>query len=114
MMLEPIGGSRVKLFLIRRNQILYNRMYEINHTNQEQVINDIKNHIFIYFAKSAHTSENISKEEIDEAQIVYRYLNSHAEDGLIIPDQWLYPEQNDKIEKAVGKLLGSLMEYYSR
>ena len=114
MMLEPIGDSRVKLFLIRRNQILYNRMYEITHTNQEQVINDIKNHIFIYFTKSAHTSKNISKEEIDEAQIVYRYLNSHAEDGLIIPDQWLYPEQNDKIEKVVGKLLGSLMEPYSR
>ena len=53
--------------------------------NQEQVINDIKNHIFIYFTKSAHTAKNISKEEIDEAQIVYRYLNSHAEDGLIIP-----------------------------
>ena len=110
MMLEPIGDSRVKLFLIRRNQILYNRMYEINHTNQEQVLNDIKNNIFIYFTKSAHTSKNISKEEIDEAQIVYRYLNSRAEDGLIIPDQWLYPEQSDKIEKAVGKLIDSLMD----
>ena len=50
-MLEPIGDSRVKLFLIKRNQILYNRMYEINHMNQEQVINDIKNNIFIYFTK---------------------------------------------------------------
>ena len=114
MMLESIGDSRVKLFLIRRNQILYNRIYEINHTNQEQVINDIKNHIFIYFTKSVHTAKNISKEEIDEAQIVYRYLNSHAEDGLIIPDHWLYPEQNDKIEKTVGKLIDSLLESDAR
>ena len=109
MMLEPIGDSRVKLFLIRRNQILYNRICEINHSNQEQVLSDIKNHIFNYFTKSAHTAKNISKEEIDEAQIVYRYLNSHAEDSLIIPDHWLYPKKSDKIEKAVGKLLGSLM-----
>jgi excinuclease ABC subunit C len=111
-MLEPIGDSRVKLFLIRRNQILYNRIYEINQTNQEQVISDIKNHIFNHFTKSVHIAENISKEEIDEAQIVYRYLNSHAEDSLIILDHWLYFKESDEIEKAVRELIDSLMESY--
>jgi excinuclease ABC subunit C len=111
-MLEPIGDGRVKLFLIKRNQILYNRIYEINQTNQEQVISDIKNHIFNHFTKSVHIAENISKEEIDEAQIVYRYLNSHAEDSLIIPDHWLYFKKSDEIRQAVRELIDSLMESY--
>ncbi len=107
-MLEPIGDNRVKFFLIRRNRVLFTKVYEIDEPNWEREVNEMTSEIIFYFSIKESCTKVIRKEEIDEANIIYRYINSHASDCFMIPDQWLRAKRINKIEQVVLDLLGSM------
>ncbi len=65
----------------------------------------MKAEVISYFSIQESQTKMISKEEIDEANIIYRYINSHASECLIIPDQWLEPDRTNKIKQAILHLM---------
>ncbi|WP_338472426.1 GIY-YIG nuclease family protein [Niallia sp. XMNu-256] len=105
-MVESIGDNGVKLFLIRRNRVLFSKVYEID--DPKRVVNQMGPEIMTYFSINEQCPKMIGKEEIDEANIIYRYINSHASDCFIIPDQWIKTKRIDKIEQVVFNLICSV------
>ncbi|WP_445489802.1 GIY-YIG nuclease family protein [Niallia sp. 03133] len=104
--IECVDELNVKLFLINRNKVLFNQMYKIDFTNSNQLAGWMKSNILAYFKpKSPHSPAAITKDEIDEAQIIYSYLNSNACEYLIIPEKWLDKENQNKIDIAIHEYL---------
>lgn len=105
--IEFIDDYKMKLFLINRNKILFSQIYETESINHKQLCFLIKEHILAYFKQGASLA-NVSKDEIDEAQIIYRYLKSNICEYLIIPDKWLNPKNHNKIDLAIHQFLNSI------
>lgn len=105
---EFIDDHKMKLFLISRNIVLYSQIYEIDYTKFKQLSLLIKGKILAHFHSVIPLSSiNISRDEIDEAQIIYSYLNSDACEYLIIPEKWLYTENHEEIDTAINDFLYS-------
>lgn len=100
---ESIDESAIKFFLIKGNNLLY-----CEKIKNQQNLEIIKNNIFTFFKNSKHSSPLvISKDDIDEAQIIYSYLKSGICRYQIIPDQWLESENVTVIDDAVEGLLNA-------
>jgi excinuclease ABC subunit C len=99
--IEPMTERMVKLFLIKGNDILFSGTAELN----EKLISWMKGKVLDYFTNQAASSHiSISKNDIDEAQIIYRYLQSNSCKYLIIPDMWLFPEGQNQLYTALNEL----------
>lgn len=107
--LEFVDSNKLKMFLINRNKVLYKQLHKIDVISIEQLGQSIKMNILSYFNSSDHPSNMaINKDEIDEAQIIYRYLKSNACHYLIIPENWLATENHSNIDRAINELVGCI------
>lgn len=98
--IEFVDCSHVKQFLINRNTVLFNKMVELDGANLLSLCENMTLHLTSHLKTDiVNVPMNIRKEEIDEAQIIYRYLQSNDCEYLILPKQ-----QKD-IEKAVYEFL---------
>lgn len=104
--IESLSDDTFKLFLIKKNHILFNekyRWYEV-----ESVKETIKTNILTIFkSKVVNLSKKISRNEIDEAQIIYSYLNGSHCRYIIISEQLLEAEDTTNLEDELNKLLHS-------
>ncbi|SHI69047.1 UvrB/UvrC motif-containing protein [Lutispora thermophila] len=104
--MEPLSKDIVKLFLISNNKIIFSKKYALENRNMQKLHTIIKNHILAYFGgNTVSSSVTIAKDEIDEAQIIFSYLNSRPDSYITIPPDWLYDTENYHIDKAINKLL---------
>lgn len=90
---EHIDNIRIKLFLIRRNEIMYRQIYDVNHLD----IHDVKRKIASLSITNQHFG-TLEKEEIDEAYIIYHYLNSNNCKYIVISDEWIGSTECDYLE----------------
>ena len=98
---ESIGESTVKLFLIKGNKLLYREK-----VNNEQKLGNIKSNLLTYLKQNPlNTRIVVSKEEIDEAQIIYSYLKSGNCRYRILPDEWLETGNDLVIDEVLEELL---------
>lgn len=100
-MLERIDGDRNKLFYVKRNEVLFSETYGNTKENSE-FVTLISANIMKYF-HSPITDEELTPNEIDEAQIIYNYMKSNNCSYIIIQDSWL--ESESLIKKEVRKLV---------
>lgn len=100
---EAINDDVFKLFLIKGNKLLYSGILDNQNTKQELGL--IKSKIITYF-KNNHLgiSLKVSRDEIDEAQIIFSYLNGGNCSYRIIPDDWLETNKDIFIGKALEEL----------
>ncbi|HYK75049.1 MAG TPA: UvrB/UvrC motif-containing protein, partial [Pseudoneobacillus sp.] len=90
LMTEPLGEQTFKLFLIKRTDVLFSEKFRLDSTNQNQNLGKIKNHIHTHFKTTEPVSSlQVSKYEIDQAQIIYSYLKRDDIKLVIIPKEWL-------------------------
>ncbi|URT69047.1 GIY-YIG nuclease family protein [Cytobacillus firmus] len=102
--IERLTDSVIKLFLIKRTEILFSHSFAAAHSMEEI----IKTNILAYFKKDeANATEDISRHEIDAAHIIYRYLHSGSCSYLIIPESWLESENHSTLDLALEDLLNS-------
>lgn len=101
-MIEYLGEKTLKLFLIKRNKVLFSEKYETE--NFEVLHATIKARIIADFRTNELLSSQVSKEEMDEAQIIYSYLQNGSGNYIFIPDQWLN-EDNVELDRAIENLL---------
>jgi excinuclease ABC subunit C len=100
--IEFLSDSTFKLFLIKRNHILFSENFKTGSTPIEHLSALIKTH----FKNATHySSKEISRDEIDEAQIIYSYLKSSNCKYFSIPDDWVINETNSSIDEALITLL---------
>lgn len=102
--IERLTDSTIKLFLIKRTDILFSHNYAAAGNIEEK----IKTNILVYFNNDeANFSGDISRHEIDAAHIIYRYLHSGSCSYLIIPENWLDPENHATLDLALKNLLNN-------
>ncbi|MCJ8014242.1 GIY-YIG nuclease family protein [Paenibacillus sp. KQZ6P-2] len=101
---EHMDDETIKLFLIKRSSILFSRKFSVNENGlgMGQLQTEIKMLIWGYFKRDESAySEEVVRDEIDEAQIVYSYLQSSADRYLVIPDEWLEMEEQSKLDQGL-------------
>lgn len=106
-MIDYVTDSTIKLFLIKRTTVLFSHKYLLEDKSIEQLGQQIKTNILTCFSsKELNSSIGVSRDEIDEAQIIYSYLKSDNCRYVIMPEEWLEPEKNFNIDLSLNKLLG--------
>lgn len=103
--LEYLSEDRVKLFLIKRNTVLFSEKYTVDGSVNEEQSAKVKALILRYFeVESASLSSKVTRDEIDQAQIIYSYLQGSSCHYLIIPEVWLIAEDHTDLNAALGDL----------
>ena len=103
-MIERLDGTSIKMFLVKRTQVLYSEIYEMKNISTDRLIETIKANAQTYFLNhEMKESYDVSRDEIDEAQIIYSYLNSPNCHSVIIKDQWLKTMNSPTLDKKLIK-----------
>lgn len=104
---EYLDDTIFKLFLINGNKVLFSEKYDIQHSDLQELKDQLKSKILFYFNPKKHNSGiKIGSEEIDEAQIIYSYIKSNTNDcrHIIIRKKWLGSSYNKDFDTALDKL----------
>jgi excinuclease ABC subunit C len=107
-LLERLNKSIVKLFLIKRNKVLFSEKYSFAEDNLHSLKQTLLANINRYFYDlAANSSTKLSKEELDEAHIIYSYLRYKNNDCkyIIIEDKWIANKDKQKIDEAIDSIL---------
>ncbi|MEK5379271.1 UvrB/UvrC motif-containing protein [Niallia sp. FSL W8-0635] len=99
--LEYLDDFRIKLFLIRRNEIMFRQIYKVKHLD----IQDMKRKICTSLTRTNQHIGTLEKEEIDEAYIIYRYLNSNDCEYVVIEDEWVGSTESGCLENVLKRIL---------
>jgi excinuclease ABC subunit C len=105
---ERISDESIKCFLIKGNKVLFNEMYAVKSYDHEKLKAAIKANVLTCFNSITQSDPiRIGHDEIDEAQIVYSYLNSKSSGcrHVIISERWLKPSNSERLDNALDKLL---------
>ena len=107
-MIEPLSEHTIKLFLIKGDKVLFSEKYQLKSNLKEQLKEQIKINIVTFFKNKGHKStKEISKDEIDQAQIIYSYLKNNNCNYITIPNKWILTKDSEQIDLAIDKLLNS-------
>lgn len=102
---ESLSENTEKLFFIQRNNIIYSEKYTVDRTGIETLCEEIKAKIVNHFKTDrAPVSIQVRRDEIDEAQIIYSYLQSSDCNYILIPEEWLESEDHTLMDKALHDL----------
>lgn len=104
---EYLNNEEIKFFLIRYNTILFSECYKLSNVSIDEVKDTFKRNIIVHFSEVLKSSVNVNKDEIDEAHIIYNYLNS-KESGckyIAILGQWIKDKDRGQLDRAVDELL---------
>jgi len=105
-MLEALNENAVKLFLIRKNNVLFSKVFNLTTTNIEQLTEAIQPKIMEHFNADTFTaSDEIAVDELDEAQIIYSYLKNSCCSHTTIPEELLIPECKLQLQEYISKWL---------
>lgn len=105
-LLEPLSNDNIKFFLIKGNKILFREHYALK--DLERLKRTLKDNIVFYFnQKYEEDPKELGKEELDEAQIIYTYLKSQANNckHIIISEKWLENINDVDFNNEINKLL---------
>ncbi|WP_246073005.1 GIY-YIG nuclease family protein [Paenibacillus dokdonensis] len=103
---EYMNDETIKLFLIKRSTVLFSRKFHVGGSDIQQLQEEVKELISAYFKldQAAYSAE-VGRDEIDEAQIIYSYLQNNASHYLIIPDEWLDLEKQVEFNQELASWL---------
>ncbi|WP_241773318.1 UvrB/UvrC motif-containing protein [Bacillus sp. LL01] len=105
MVAERLNEERVKLFLIRRTDVLFSGIYKVdvsdNGVNAGKSLSEIKAKVLLELDDTAPAEpRQISRFEIDKAQIIYSYLRSGKCRYAMVSEDEVYA-----LEKVIEKLV---------
>ena len=105
-MIESLDGHTIKLFLIKGDKVLFREKYQLESSNLESLHAQIKSNILTFFnLKTNQSRKEISKDELDHAQIIYSYIKSNNSNFITIPNIWIKSKEHDRIDLAITELL---------
>lgn len=103
---EWIDDNTLKVFLIKGHKVVFKKKY---HSEQfRQLSKEITEFIFCSFRQvDKRQSVIIGREELDEAQIIYSYLNGGNARHIVIPEEWLDGSEYEKLDISIDHLLNT-------
>lgn len=107
-LLEHLSDGDIKYFLIRGVKIISSEKYPMEGFGSEKLKTILKSDILTYFDSKAQISSiEINRDEIDEAQIIYSYINNKSNNcsHVVIKEKWLNASNSIKLDNAINKLL---------
>jgi excinuclease ABC subunit C len=108
--IEPLDESNIKLFLISGTNIIFKEKYTLADTDFSNLISSISDVIVTLFKDSAlENSLEIGKNEIDETQIIYTYLNSEQNgcNYFVVPKDWILRKDVESLKNSIYSILKS-------
>jgi len=109
--IEPINKGTFKLFLVKRNQIVFSEKYTLGGLAAQQLGAGIKTNMATYFeTKELNSAGQINNDELDEVQIIYHYLQGSNCKYVTIPEGWLENEDPLLLDEAIGKFIIDVIE----
>ena len=101
---EWINDDALKVFLIKGHKVIFSKEYCPE--NFRQLSKEIRESIFNFFQQNEkRKSVIIGKEELDEAQIIFSYLNGGNARFIVIPEEWLDGSESEKLDASIEQLL---------
>jgi excinuclease ABC subunit C len=100
--IETLNDRTLKLFLIKRNKVLFSDTYSDDPSNIEIIIQKV-----LSYFKWVSVSPPISRDEIDEAQIIYSYLKSSHCEFIVVPNKWIESRDMSSLSNALTTLLSN-------
>ncbi|MHC0038369.1 UvrB/UvrC motif-containing protein [Pseudoneobacillus sp. C159] len=94
--MEKLDEDRVKLFLIQGIEVVFSKIF----LEENLQVDALKGAVLASF-KRCETPRWLTRDEMDQAQIIYRYLNSNEGAFLVILDQWLFSDYHDELHLAL-------------
>ncbi|MEH7308784.1 GIY-YIG nuclease family protein [Neobacillus drentensis] len=102
--IERLTNCTFKLFLIKKNKILFSEKY--SRSEHESIQNTIKTKIVTTFKTSEDpVLTKISRDEIDSAQIIYSYLKGSNCSYILISEQMLKSKQAARLDDEISQLI---------
>ncbi|MEK4358596.1 GIY-YIG nuclease family protein [Paenibacillus sp. FSL M7-1455] len=107
---EPVDQNAIKLFLVKRHTVLFSRVFSIGTEKEAQRLEKEANVLVqAYFKQNEWAiASEVGKDEIDEAQILYSYVQAHPRQALLIPDEWLESESSSALADALHSLMSGI------
>lgn len=103
---EWINDRTLKIFLIKGHKVIFSKEYRPEKFSQ--LTGEIRDTVLESFQQcEKRKSVVIGKEELDEAQIIYSYLNGGHARFIVIPDEWLDGSENEKLDNSIDHLLNA-------
>ncbi|CAM3897575.1 GIY-YIG nuclease family protein [Mesobacillus thioparans] len=101
-----INDRILKVFLIKGHNVIFSKQY---HPEKFRQLSEEIRDTIIYFFKQNEIGKSvvIGKEELDEAQIIYSYLNGGDARFIIIPEEWLEGSEPEKLHSSIEQLLNA-------
>jgi excinuclease ABC subunit C len=108
-MLEEIDELTIKLFLIRRNKILHSETIIIKVISKDELIELIKSKAISYFQiERSLSAQEITRDEIDEAQIIFSYLKNNTAPYTSVPEDLISMKQSSELEEMISRLCSNV------
>lgn len=106
---EYLNEDTIKLFLIKRNVVLHSERFSVATTvDIESLRQRVKALILSYFTRDMECdATEVTREDIDAAQIIYSYLQSSACRYLVIQDPWIEDVEEPDMEAALRDFLNN-------
>lgn len=106
---EKLDEHTIKLFLVKRNRVLYSKKFNLqDYPSAELRIKEQAGLIQFCFREDPETAAacagDITRDEIDEAQIIYSYLQGSSCNYLQIPQDWIHSPDTAEIKAALMNL----------
>jgi excinuclease ABC subunit C len=110
---EPINDQTLKLLLLQGSRILFQTKLELDGSDDSV---DLKTEITTIVRDNFRENPpqrfaEISRHEIDEAQIIYSYLKGSSCSHIIVNEEWLVPENDTRMNEAVREMLLKCFDY---
>ncbi|MFL0267504.1 GIY-YIG nuclease family protein [Candidatus Clostridium radicumherbarum] len=109
-LIEYLNKDTFKIFLINGPNIIFTRLFKNTLTHIKEIKTTLIEIILNYFSlKALKSSIEIGRNEIDEAQIIYSYLNTNKNNCrfVVIPEYWI----DNKLEASLDETIDSLIKY---
>lgn len=104
--IEYLCDRSFKLFLIRNNKVVFREIYRFDKINIERLCTEIKGNMISQLKFEEESSPNkVNKEELDEYQIIYSYINSKNCKYTPISTDWVTNLNQTKLDEAINNLL---------
>lgn len=104
---EYLGEDTIKLFLIKGNVVLHSeRCSVVTTADIDSLKQRVKALILSYFTRDTECdAAEVTREDIDAAQIIHSYLQSSACRYLVLQDSWLEDDGEPDMEAALRDFL---------
>lgn len=103
-MVDRMNAEKGKFFFIKRNTVFLRKRINLNAISVKEIIGGIES-VLPEVLKSPSSPSPLKQEEIDEAAIIYAYLQKNNHSFVLIPDEWLFEKQGmEKLEQPIREL----------